>query len=80
MLMVPDALISSRVRYTTLLPDAALPDAALPEAAVEEEPPHAVRTAAADTAPRPSRKERREILDCFMIGYSFTITFGAFFI
>ena len=44
MLMVPDALISSRVRYTTLLPDAALPDAALPEAAVEEEPPHAVRS------------------------------------
>ena len=29
MLMVPDALISSRVRYTTLLPDAALPEAAV---------------------------------------------------
>jgi hypothetical protein len=33
----------------------------------EVEPPHAVRTAAAETAPRPSRKERREILDCFIM-------------
>ena len=50
MLMVPDALISSSVRYTTPEPEAA----ALPEAAAEpeaEEPPHAVRTAAADTGP-----------------------------
>ena len=35
----------------------------LPEA---EEPPQALSTAAAETAPRPSRKERRVILDCFI--------------
>ena len=43
-----------------------LPDAAVAVEA-EEEPPHAVRTAAAETAPRPSRKERRETLDCFIM-------------
>ena len=69
MFTVPSALISSSVRNTSLPTAAALPDAAEPEAAEEEDalPPQAESRAAVETAPRPSRKARREILLIFMV-------------
>ena len=63
---------SSSVRMgavgTSLAEEAGVSDeAALDAGVLEAASPQAASSVAVETAPSPSRKERREILDCFMV-------------